>query len=1451
MGKVRYIAKPVSDKEPLETDLDEPWPGSDELSSVDDGSDSPPPGVGFFGKAGDRARRLDKEPLYVRDTTSTISDVTNKLIAGADCSPSSNRSCSTRRPSGGVVVRSTLLNAQVLAKTGIQSSVDNVSMMSRTTTLRRCWGALKEALDELGNTWDGYEDEGGNNEASSAGSSRGRCVSENVSHVKENSDEHVTSAKDTCSSDEHVSSAKDSSDEPVAPQTPLRPPTGKSRPSHYDTLTSSPVGSRSSKRGRKLQPWLKTPTPVRRTRGFAIDHYYSTEDEDNDPNIRMRNRFFREASFNRFEDNFYALMYKQDSRSEATDPVSENHKPELNHDTERALSTNSDNPHARRRVPVANPLGPLIDGAASRSVADLVSGVCQHGAPLFEHKCELLHQVESISARTRVAETASSCESQHYLAARTTDECRVKQPCSSGSLVERENDPITSNTEQSSENALDARHVPTPDNLRDDVKAIFQDREYGRNAVNDASIRSKLNLAERLKEAFRPRHAEVGLDNRPGARRDQPAAENAAYPTHHGSSFHLSDSGVLRQVGDYPPTRSSISISNPHQLTETSKEKLPQEEVAIDQWLQNSALQGEIPHEGILDGTCLPNPPSPKFRKLERLKRRLREPTSCVILPVGIPPERDTKDLLTMPFMVFDPVSAAKGPGPWRPQPGETLMSAFGVSCDSVPAHHVVCGGFSSTDGIMCHSAAMGSMSLLGQIDANTESTKAEIVRAKKENAKAANSTWHNFNDASKFLDCSLDQVPTSHDVCGCLSSTDDILSRSAAMGSVSWLSQIDVVTQRRKANTTRTKEEENISWHNISEASRFLDCRIPSAKEKWPWGKIIIFLYNVSNTHSQTIGYPRPMQAAVRLMNQEKLHLVMVAQQKDVWDMWNLRSLPDFRKLPPPDVIDCFAESYLLSTLRLFDKGSVESFANLFAESIAFDRPPGALQRHKDLLLQHGLSTFLQLALIRSQALKDEMWRNDHPEVPLQSVPWQTVGYDWKSPVVDGGVQRCGVRRKSRVPSDPMVRVRENGDWPEALRIQREKQRLLPQARHLPSSDAAFRGAAAPTAVWSDPTPDISPLRAMVLAQEDEKLTKMHTDFEEFRRTGTPPEVKKAVDPVEDSDPMAMWLMKPYCSRDFYKYRPYSYSPSTQGRAQVAIGPVNSMPSRTQSPTTRRLGSTELFPDRFRFDAAKDNSATSNVPMEARDSVSCSINIKTPDLAHSQVATSNSYGQGDTLSVAAQPEPAQISASSSRRSVARSDDSNISAAPSTVFGRARKAPAIQLSRDKSRVELHNEKSAASVAFITATADIMEDIVRSIKPSGNKQSAEDVTKKLSRSPTRRGSVDGLRDRAVFHSVGNDDDRGVTGREGQSSKRPRRNTIMPPISRKQQKRDMTDNDTDAMEALMRPGILPPPLDEGAAASPPREGATEGDQTSRSNAEPQLVYPTESESRKLHS
>jgi hypothetical protein len=368
-------------------------------------------------------------------------------------------------------------------------------------------------------------------------------------------------------------------------------------------------------------------------------------------------------------------------------------------------------------------------------------------------------------------------------------------------------------------------------------------------------------------------------------------------------------------------------------------------------------------------------------------------------------------------------------------------------------------------------------------------------------------------------------------------------------------------------------------------------------------------------------------------------------------------------------------------------------------------------------------------------------------------------VGYDWVCPFQEVSPDAAASTEAApdQPPSaqSPTARAPSAGEDPIVMPKMRVRRTQGPTRRD-----------------WTPPGP--SKLRETVQAQGDEKLNKVYRDFERFRITGKQPPV---------SVPVGAPQITQYCALGSSTYRPFSaplnmIDPMRRDERQDSS-------SGTQVSASRRLGSNELFPNRYRQESRRiESRPVESHPVvastEARDSiVEKDRKPATPDSAAARnsiagkspkIATPDSAPSKDTPEDASIP-PYPQSEIDSRRAAAKSDGSDRSSTSSTESSRARKLLAYSLDKDKAAWSPNASKSTASVSF-AGFKNAMRTLANTFMPPGDKSEAENLTRELSLSPRRSG------DRADGRGYDSDTEQaGENARPVSSSRRrSRKNTI---------------------------------------------------------------------------
>jgi hypothetical protein len=353
-------------------------------------------------------------------------------------------------------------------------------------------------------------------------------------------------------------------------------------------------------------------------------------------------------------------------------------------------------------------------------------------------------------------------------------------------------------------------------------------------------------------------------------------------------------------------------------------------------------------------------------------------------------------------------------------------------------------------------------------------------------------------------------------------------------------------------------------------------------------------------------------------------------------------------------------------------------------------------------------------------------------------------VGYDWVCPLQE--VSPDAAASAEVAPDQPPSAQSPTARAPSAG----EDPIVIPKMRVRRTQGLTRRD-------WTPPGP--SKLRETVQAQGDERLNKVYRDFERFRITGKQPPV---------SVPIGGTQITQYSPLGSSTYRPFSAPLNVSdpmrrdGRQDFSGG--------TQISTSRRLGSNDMFPDRYRQESCPVVAST-----EARDSIVGDPKLATRDSTPARNSTAEKSPKTATpdfaASVDASVPPYPQSEIDSRRVAAKSDRSDPSSTSSTESSRARGSLAYSLDKDKAAWSPNASKSTASVSF-AGFKNAMRTLANTFMPPGDKSEAENLTRELSLSPRRSG------DRADGRGYDSDTEQaGENARPVSSSRRrSRKNTI---------------------------------------------------------------------------
>lgn len=445
-------------------------------------------------------------------------------------------------------------------------------------------------------------------------------------------------------------------------------------------------------------------------------------------------------------------------------------------------------------------------------------------------------------------------------------------------------------------------------------------------------------------------------------------------PRNHGDEMKRSDSRDTRAQHDgrRPAVPFSTTIAAPlRQLTERAVSKMPTATYDMEAWSRDVARLGEIPNTGVLDGTLpttcpsgaqsdgpdaivqdpemidewrgqvmpldgFPNEALLDGRKLhmphfETRKRRLqRRAASCVVLSAAVPPERDTTDLLTTPLGSW---WGPTGSGTVASGSEDTLMSTFGIACESgiadIHPGHIL----SSANDVMIRSAAMGSMSQLECTDAVVRRSAEAASRERLAFADDRNLWWHCVNNAR--------DTPSS----------------------LCWTVMLDM------CELPPDFQEDD-------------DPKAPANRCK-SLPRAIYDFYSICHGEGSDLNIPQRNIVHDYYMRKLDEHT------RSVWEMFMSRWVPNVKHFPSANPFTAAAEAYTQVAIKDHPRsGSMfrrkESPVNALSKYVTC-MPKHAWRQKEDrmrFVLDNGLRCFAQLVFVRCQAMRFEIYLVKHPEV-------------------------------------------------------------------------------------------------------------------------------------------------------------------------------------------------------------------------------------------------------------------------------------------------------------------------------------------------------------------------------------------------------------------------------------------------------------------------------------
>jgi hypothetical protein len=423
----------------------------------------------------------------------------------------------------------------------------------------------------------------------------------------------------------------------------------------------------------------------------------------------------------------------------------------------------------------------------------------------------------------------------------------------------------------------------------------------------------------------------------------------------------------------------STTIAAPlRQLTERAVSKIPTAQYDLEAWSRHVARLGEIPNSGMLDGTL---------------------PTMC---PSGLQSDKPdaSEDAIDQDEEVIDE---------WRGQvvpqkgfPNEALLDGEKLHMPHFETRKRRLQRRAASWVIL--SAAVpperDTIDLLttplGPWWGPTEDESSGVVASGSEETLMST-----FGIACDF------GMTDSH-LGSMLSSANDVLIRSAAMGSMSKLECTDAAARRSAEAASRERlafaDDRNLWWHCVNSArdtpgslcwTVMLDmCELPPDFQedddpKAPVNRCKSLHRAIYDFYSMCHGEGSDMNTPQRNIFHDYYMRKVDEYTRNVWEAFMSRWVPNVKHFPPANPFTAAAEAYTQVAIKyhprsgsMFRRG--ESPVNALSKYVTH-MPKHAWRQKEDRLrfvLDNGLRCFAQLVFVRCQAMRFEIYLVKHPEI-------------------------------------------------------------------------------------------------------------------------------------------------------------------------------------------------------------------------------------------------------------------------------------------------------------------------------------------------------------------------------------------------------------------------------------------------------------------------------------
>jgi len=754
---------------------------------------------------------------------------------------------------------------------------------------------------------------------------------------------------------------------PSTPTSPKRPSldifkTPPSRPAHessnshrthYDTIANSPTTPRSSRRKRNTNPRRSSQTPTRcRTQKGEIDHSYSTDEDDGGPHVRLLNRLFYQGPPQALDDKVWVFACPQSDVTEKTKPNNNDDKIEL--------------PPKQRAIRKSTRFGgdyvypddiypPLVNPLSAHGNVESGLDTCPQSG-LTENTKPNSNDDKKETRPQQLAIRKSVRFGGDYVYPDDIYTPPVNPPSAHGN--------VESGHFCGAGAPIDERLSV----MSDDVDSTSLESVCSDWSLSDQCGNDNLSLDDEDPMPIDPHAAHETIESEVG---------------HHDETRDADvrdTSAQLEGEAQVSAFSTTIAASLRH-LTKRAVSKIGTARYDLDAWIGGVKSQGEIPNTGVLDGTLPTRTPSgtqsfyadSDGRVPSEEEEKINNWRGKVV-PLESVPNEALQDGKRIHMPRFET----------RKRRLQRQAASCIILSAAVPPER------DTTDLL---TTPLGPW--WGPPTADCEPS--DVAASGSEETLMLT-----FGVACDF------GMAGDHHHGSMISSANDVMTRSAAMGSMVKLESTDAVVRHSVEMANRARlaiaDDRNLWWHCVNNAkgdsgsfcwSVMLDmCELPPDFQddgdiKAPVNRCrdlyrtIYDFYNMHHGDGSDMNIPQKFTIHNYYMHKLELHT------RSVWETFMSRWIPDVKRFPPANPVTAAAEAYTQLAIKDHPRcGSIfhrpESAINALSKYVTH-MPKNLWRRKEDrmrFVLDNGLRCFAQLVFVRRKAMRFEVYLAKHPDV-------------------------------------------------------------------------------------------------------------------------------------------------------------------------------------------------------------------------------------------------------------------------------------------------------------------------------------------------------------------------------------------------------------------------------------------------------------------------------------